>query len=121
LKFALEATTRLKMELVEYKVTSIEELRAGLDALRPGEADAFVLVSDGMVISQTDLVVEVTNAKRLRRSSATALPSPRGPSPAMARATIPLGGSRLSTSSEFCWVRTPALCRLSSSIGPSSS
>src|SRR5437879_4086018 len=65
LKFAREAIRQLKMELVEHKVTSVEELRAGLDALRPGEADAFVLVSDGMVISQTDLVVEVTNAKRL--------------------------------------------------------
>ena len=53
------------LELVEHKVTSVEELRAGLDALRPREADAFVLVSDGMVISQTDLVVKVTNAKRL--------------------------------------------------------
>ena len=65
LKFAREATRQLKMELVEHKVTSVEELRAGLDALRPREADAFVLVSDGMVISQTDLVVKVTNAKRL--------------------------------------------------------
>ncbi len=64
-KLARDAARRLKVKLVEHPVASVAELRAGLDALQPGEADAFFLVSDAMVVSQTDRIVEATRAKRL--------------------------------------------------------
>jgi len=64
-KIARDAARQLKLELVERPVASVEDLRAGLRALRPGEADAFFLVSDAMVTSQTELIIESARAKRL--------------------------------------------------------
>src|SRR6266542_3025031 len=64
-KMAREAARQLKVELVERPVVSVEELRAALRALRPGEVDAIAYVSDGMVTSQADLVIETARAKRL--------------------------------------------------------
>ena len=64
-KFAREAARRLKVELVERPVASVEELRAGLHALRPGEADALFYVSDAMVSSQPKLIIDATTAKKL--------------------------------------------------------
>ena len=43
-KIARDAARQLKLELIERPVASVEELRAGLRALRPGEADAFFYV-----------------------------------------------------------------------------
>jgi len=60
-----DAARRLNVELVERPVTSVEALRAGVEALKQGEADAFFYVGDAMVGSQTDLIVDVTRAKRL--------------------------------------------------------
>jgi putative ABC transport system substrate-binding protein len=53
------------VELVERPVASVEELRAGLRALRPGEADAFFFVADAMVNSQAGLVIDTARAKKL--------------------------------------------------------
>jgi putative ABC transport system substrate-binding protein len=64
-KIARDAGRRLKVELVERPVASIEELRAGLRALRPEEADAFFYVADAMVASQTELIIASARAKRL--------------------------------------------------------
>jgi putative ABC transport system substrate-binding protein len=64
-KIARDAARQLKVELVERPVASVEELRAGLRALRPGEADAFFYVSDGMVTSQAELIIDTARAKRL--------------------------------------------------------
>jgi ABC-type uncharacterized transport system substrate-binding protein len=65
LKLARDAARHLKVNLVEHRVASIEELRAGLHALPPREVDAYFHVSDAMVTSQTPLVLEATMAKRL--------------------------------------------------------
>ena len=65
LKLAREAARQLELKLVERPVASVEELRAGLHALRPGEADALTIVSDAMVVSRLDLLVEAAMAKRL--------------------------------------------------------
>ncbi len=62
---ARDAARQLKVELVERPVASVEELRAGLRALRPGEADAFFYGSDAMVNSEEDLIIDTTRAKRL--------------------------------------------------------
>jgi putative ABC transport system substrate-binding protein len=64
-KFARDAASRLKVGLVERRVTSVDELRAGLRALRPGEVDAFFYVSDAMVGSQEDFIIETARAKKL--------------------------------------------------------
>jgi putative ABC transport system substrate-binding protein len=64
-KIAREAARRLNVELMERLVASVEELRAGLRALRPGEADAFLYVSDAMVGSQTAMIIATARAKRL--------------------------------------------------------
>ena len=62
---ARDAARQLKVELVERPVASVEELRAGLRALRPGEADALFYVSDAMVTSQVELIIDTARAKRL--------------------------------------------------------
>ncbi len=64
-KIARHAARQLKLELVEQSVASVEELRAGLRALRPAEADAFLYVADAMVASQAELIIESARAKRL--------------------------------------------------------
>jgi len=60
-----EAARQLKVEVLERPVASVEELRAGLRALRPGEADAFFFVSDAMVNSQQELIIDIARAKSL--------------------------------------------------------
>jgi len=64
-KVARDAARQLKVELLERRVASVEELRAGLRALRAGEADAFCPMTDNLVISQTALVIETARAKKL--------------------------------------------------------
>jgi len=64
-KMVREAARQLKVELVERPIASVEELRAALRALRPGEVDAIAYVADAMVTSQAVLVIETARAKRL--------------------------------------------------------
>jgi putative ABC transport system substrate-binding protein len=65
MRIARDAARQVKLELVERPVASVEELRTGLRALRPGEADAFCYVADAMVNSQSQLVIDAARAKRL--------------------------------------------------------
>jgi len=65
MKIARDAARQLKVEFIERPVASVGELRASLRALRPGEADAFFFVSDAMVSSQEDLIIDTARAKRL--------------------------------------------------------
>ena len=60
-----EATQRLNLELVQRHVTSIDQLRAALSALRPAEADAILTVSDSMVSSRPDLIIRAAAEKKL--------------------------------------------------------
>ena len=62
---ARDAARQLKVELVERTFASVEELRAGLRALRAGEADAFFYVSDAIVNNHRELIIETARAKRL--------------------------------------------------------
>ena len=64
-KAAREAARQLKLELLERRVASVEELREALRGLRAGEADAYFSTPDGMVISQAALVVDATGAIKL--------------------------------------------------------
>ena len=65
LTIARDAARQLKVELIERPVASVEQLRAGLRALRRGEAEAFFLESDAMVVSQQELIIDTAKAKRL--------------------------------------------------------
>jgi putative tryptophan/tyrosine transport system substrate-binding protein len=56
---------QMKVELVEHRVASVEELRAGLRALRAGNADGFLSAVDAMVISQTEFVIGIMREKKL--------------------------------------------------------
>jgi len=64
-KLARDAARQLNVAFVERRVGSVEELRAGLQALQPGEAEAFFYVSDAMVTSRATLVIDTAKAKRL--------------------------------------------------------
>jgi putative tryptophan/tyrosine transport system substrate-binding protein len=65
MKSGRDAARRLKVDLVERPIASVDELRAGLHALRPGEVDAFFYVSDAMITSQAQLIIEIAHAKKL--------------------------------------------------------
>jgi putative ABC transport system substrate-binding protein len=64
-KLAREAAGLLGVELVERHFASVEELQAGVRALRAGEVDAFFKVSDPMVSSQAQLIIDTARVKRL--------------------------------------------------------
>ena len=64
-KIARDAARQLKLELVERPVVSVEELRAALRALRPGEADAIFYVGDAMVGSQIELLIDKAKTMKL--------------------------------------------------------
>ena len=55
----------LSRPVVEWHVPSVEELRAGVQALKPGEVDALVHVADAMLASHTRFVVDTAKAKKL--------------------------------------------------------
>ena len=64
-KLARAAAHQLQLTILERRVASVDALRTVLGALRPGEADAYFQMPDAMLTSQTDFVIEMTNAKRL--------------------------------------------------------
>jgi putative ABC transport system substrate-binding protein len=65
MKLARDASRQLNVEFVAREVNTVEELRKGLDALQSGEADAFFMVGDGLVISQTAMVIDAANTRKL--------------------------------------------------------
>jgi putative ABC transport system substrate-binding protein len=60
-----EAARRLGLEFVERHVASVEELRNAALAFTTGDADAFVAVSDAMVDSQIESVIDMARGKML--------------------------------------------------------
>ena len=64
-KLGREEAQQLNVKLAERQVKSIEELNAGLDALKAGEFDAYLYMPDPMVVSQAPRIVQVARAKRL--------------------------------------------------------
>jgi len=65
IKAAREAARRLNIELVERPVASVEELREGLKALGPKDADAYFYTPDAMAVSQTQFIIDTANSKKL--------------------------------------------------------
>ena len=64
-KSAREAARQLKIEILERRVASVEELRRGLIALRAQDADAYFHSNDGMVTSQAQFIIDTARAKKL--------------------------------------------------------
>jgi putative ABC transport system substrate-binding protein len=62
---AREEAKRLGLKLIERHVTSVEELRKALQALKAGETDAFFYTPDAMVISQAQLIIDTARAKKI--------------------------------------------------------
>ena len=69
---AMEAATlarkvgqQLGVQLVERHVTSVEELRQRLGALKSKEVDAYFYTTDSMVMSQAHLVIQMATSKKL--------------------------------------------------------
>ena len=81
-KLAREAARLLGVELVERHVTSVEELRAGVRALRAGEVDAYFTVSDPMANNQAQLIIDTARVKKLPTMFDVKVMSSREVSPA---------------------------------------
>jgi putative tryptophan/tyrosine transport system substrate-binding protein len=59
------AAQSLGLELVERHVSTPEELRAALEALKLGDMDAYLAVADAMVDSNAGLIIEMAKTKKL--------------------------------------------------------
>jgi putative ABC transport system substrate-binding protein len=64
-KLGRQEAQRLGLKFIERHVTSVDELRKALQALKPGEADAFFFTADATVISQAQLIIDTANAKKI--------------------------------------------------------
>jgi len=65
MEVARDTARQLKVQLVERPVTSVDDLRKSLQALRSSDADAILYVGDALVTSQIDAVVDAARAQRL--------------------------------------------------------
>jgi putative tryptophan/tyrosine transport system substrate-binding protein len=64
-KLGRQEAQRLGLKFVERHTTSVDELRKALQALKPGEADAFFYTADAMVMSQAQLIIDTAKAKKI--------------------------------------------------------
>ena len=64
-KLGREEAKRLGLKFVERHVTSVAELQQALQALKPGEADAYFYTADAMVVSQAQLIIDTAMTKKL--------------------------------------------------------
>jgi putative ABC transport system substrate-binding protein len=64
-KLAREAAQQMGLQLVERHVASVEELQTGVRALRPGEVDAYLAVSDAIASNEAQFIIDTAKVKRL--------------------------------------------------------
>jgi putative ABC transport system substrate-binding protein len=64
-KLGREAANHLGLEFIERHVASVEELQKVAQSFKAGEADAYISVSDAMIDSQIDSIIDMAIAKRL--------------------------------------------------------
>jgi len=62
---ARQAGKQFGVHLVERYATSVEELRRRVGALKAKEADAYFYISDAMVTSQAQLLIDMATSKKL--------------------------------------------------------
>ena len=60
-----EEAKRLGLKFIERHVKSVDELRQALRTLKAKEADAFFYTPDAMVLSQAQLIIDTSRAKRI--------------------------------------------------------
>jgi putative ABC transport system substrate-binding protein len=60
-----EAAPHLSIEFDERYVASVKELQAGVRALRAGEVDAYFEVSDAMVLSRAQLIIDTAQGQKV--------------------------------------------------------
>src|SRR5215468_6825857 len=60
-----QAAQQMKIQFVERPATSVDELNDGLQKLKVGEADAYLFVSDTMITSHAQIIIEAALAKKL--------------------------------------------------------
>jgi ABC-type uncharacterized transport system substrate-binding protein len=64
-KLAREAARQMGLQLVERHVASAEELQASLRALRAGEVDAYLAVSDPVASNEAQLIIDTARVRRM--------------------------------------------------------
>jgi putative ABC transport system substrate-binding protein len=64
-QLAREEAKRLGLKFIERHVSSVEEIRSAVKALKAGEADAFFFISDAMVGSQSQFIIDAAPTKKL--------------------------------------------------------
>jgi putative tryptophan/tyrosine transport system substrate-binding protein len=64
-KLGREAARQMKIQFIERHVKSVDELRQGFQNIKTGEADAYFFVSDAMITSQAQTIVQMALAKKL--------------------------------------------------------
>ena len=64
-KLAREAGHQMGLQLVERHIASAEELQAGVRALRTGEVDAYLAVSDAIASNQAQVIIDAARVKKL--------------------------------------------------------
>jgi putative ABC transport system substrate-binding protein len=64
-KLARETAQQLAIQLVERHFTTVEELQASVHALKTGEVDAYLSVSDPTVPNQAQLIIDTAKVKKL--------------------------------------------------------
>lgn len=62
---ARAAAQQLGLEFDQHEVESVAELQAGLNRLKAEGSEALLVISDAMVVSQSQLIVELAKAKKL--------------------------------------------------------
>jgi putative ABC transport system substrate-binding protein len=60
-----ETAQRMGVQLIERHVSSVEQLRQALQALKPREVDAYLFTPDAMVASQSQVIIDAARTKRL--------------------------------------------------------
>jgi putative tryptophan/tyrosine transport system substrate-binding protein len=64
-KLGRDAAQQMKIQFIERHATSVDELRLGLQNIKTGEADAYFFVSDAMITSHAQIIIEAALAKKL--------------------------------------------------------
>ena len=64
-KLAREAAQQMGIQFVERHVASVEELQAGVRALRAGEFDAYLAMAEPIATNQSQLMIDTARVKRL--------------------------------------------------------
>jgi len=64
-RLAREEAARLRVEILERHFASVEELQAGVRALRAGEVDAYFALADPITSNQSQLIIDTARVKRL--------------------------------------------------------